>query len=71
VGGVYDAEPWFQIKMLAVLILVLSYGTMRFTIGRMLRTGNMALAARIEILSPVLSLAAVASVVCAVFAFSA
>ncbi len=70
-GGVSAAPPWFHVKMAAVIVLVLAYGAMRMTVGQMMRTGNMALASRIAILSPVLSLAAVASVTCAVLAFAA
>lgn len=69
-GTVPATPPWFGVKMVAVLILVLSYGAMRYTIGKMLRTGNMALASRIAILSPVLSLAAIAAVTFAVLAFT-
>jgi uncharacterized membrane protein len=68
-GGVPAAPPWFHVKMAAVVILVLAYGAMRYTVGQMLRTGNMALASRLEILSPILSLAAIATVICAVLAF--
>jgi uncharacterized membrane protein len=70
-GAAPGTPPWFHVKMLAVVVLVAAYGAMRMTIGRMLRTGDMALASRIAILSPVLSLAAIASVFCAVLAFSA
>ena len=69
VGGVFAAAPWFTVKMVAVALLVLAYGGMRYTIGQMMRTENMALGARIALLSPVLSLAAIASVSCAVLAF--
>lgn len=68
-GTVPATPPWFEVKMVAVAILVLAYGAMRYTIGQMLRTGNMALASRIAILSPVLSLAAIAAVTFAVLAF--
>ena len=69
-GGVFATQPWFHVKMLAVVVLVVAYGTMRYTIGQMMRTGNMALAARIGILSPILSVAAIVAVVCAVLAFA-
>lgn len=70
-GGVSATAPWFTIKMLAVVVLVLCYGGMRYTMGEMKRTGNMALAARIGQLSPILSGAAAITVVCAVLAFEA
>ena len=70
-GGVFAAAPWFTIKMLAVAVLVVSYGAMRYTLAQMLRTGNMALAARIGQLSPVMSGAAAIAVVLAVMAFAA
>ena len=70
-GGVSATAPWFHVKMAAVIVLVLAYGGMRMTVGQMLRTGNMALASRIAILSPILSLSAIAAVICAVLAFKA
>jgi uncharacterized membrane protein len=70
-GGVSAAPPWFHVKMAAVIVLVLAYGGMRMTVGQMLRTGNMALASRIAVLSPILSLSAIAAVICAVLAFKA
>ncbi len=71
IGGVEAApKPWFSLKMIAVLLVILSYGGMRYTIGQMLRTGNMKLGARVALLSPILSLSAIAAVICAVMAFS-
>ncbi len=70
-GGVSSNGSWFHVKMAFVVIVVLSYGAMRMTVGQMMRTGNMALASRVAVLSPILSLAAIATVICAVLAFSA
>lgn len=67
-GGPYGAGQWFHIKMLAVVVLVLTYGAIRMTAGQIKR-GNMAVAKRMAYLMPIVSCAALAAVVCAVLAF--
>ena len=70
IGGPGGLNGWFQVKMVAVAILLIGYGVMRYTIGQIKRTGNMALAARLKTIAPVNLAAAVVALTCAVLAFS-
>ncbi len=71
IGGPTGLSGWFTVKMLAVLVILLGYGTIRYTIGQIKRTGNMALASRIAMIAPINIAAALVAVVCAVLTFAA
>jgi uncharacterized membrane protein len=71
IGGASGLNGWFQVKMVAVLVLLIGYGVLRYTIGQIKRTGNMALGARLKVIAPINLAAALVALVCAVLTFSA
>ena len=70
IGGPANLSGWFQVKMMAVVVLVIGYGVLRYTIVQIKRTGNMALAARLKIVAPINLAASFVALVCAVLTFS-
>ena len=64
-------EPniWFMVKLAFVLLLTLSHGLARMTAGRMMRTGDHSLCARVELFVSGVWISALAAIILAVLAF--
>lgn len=67
-----DGEPnsWFMVKIAFVLLLTLSHGMARMTAGRMRRTGDQSLYARMELFASGVWISALAAIILAVLAFN-
>ena len=70
-GGSAGLNGWFQVKMVAVLVFLVGYVFMRYTVGQMMKTGNMALAGRVGNIARVTWVSAVIAMLCAVMTFAA
>lgn len=64
-------EPniWFVVKIGFVLLLTLSHGLARMTAGRMMRTGDHMLCAKVELYTSGVWMSALAAIILAVLAF--
>lgn len=64
-------EPniWFVVKIGFVLLLTLSHGLARMTAGRMMRTGDHTLCAKVELYTSGVWMSALAAIILAVLAF--
>ncbi len=69
-GGMSGLAPTFHAKMAAVAIWVISHFAARITSGQMMRTGNIALASRVQNFTRLGWTAAVVALVCAVLTFA-
>ena len=70
-GGTAGLNSWFHVKMAAVVILVLCYIGIRYTVSQMMKSGNMALMARVKTFAHIAITASVVAVICAVLTFAA
>ncbi len=61
--------PWFQVKMLAVLVWLVGVAGVQLTIRQMMKTGDMALMARVSLFAHIGVVSVVVALVCAVMAF--
>lgn len=64
-----EPNSWFVVKIGFVLLLTLCHGLARMTAGRMMRTGDSSLYARMELLVSGVWISALAAIILAVLAF--
>lgn len=64
-----EPNVWFAVKILFVVLLTLFHGLARMTAGRMMRTGDHSLCARIELYVSGVWISALAAIILAVLAF--
>ena len=64
-----EPNVWFVVKIAFVVLLTLSHGLARMTAGRMMRTGDTSLYARMELFVSGVWMSALAAIILAVLAF--
>ena len=64
-----EPNAWFVVKLGFVVLLTLCHGLARMTAGRMMRTGDTSLYARMELLVSGVWMSALAAIILAVLAF--
>jgi uncharacterized membrane protein len=64
-----EPNSWFVVKFGFVIVLTLCHGLARMTAGRMMRTGDQSLYARMELLVSGVWISALAAIILAVLAF--
>jgi uncharacterized membrane protein len=64
-----EPNVWFTVKLAFVVLLTICHGLARMTAGRIMRTGDHSLCARVELFTSGVWISALAAIILAVLAF--